>query len=326
MRTAFIESLIELAEQDPRVMLLTGDLGFMVFEQFIERFPQQFLNVGVAEQNMVGIATGLAEAGFIPFCYSIVTFASLRPYEFIRNGPVQHRLPVRIIGMGGGFEYGHAGPTHHGLEDVGVMRVQPGLTVIAPADGDQTRAAIRATWDMPIPIYYRLGKNDRVTVPGLGGRFDLGRVHVIRRGGDVLMLSMGSIAAEMAQAAEILADDGISTTAAVVSTLNPPPIDDLISLLSQFPLVFTAEAHYLVGGLGSLVSEIAAENGLGCRVIRCGVRSVVDGLGGSENYLNHLHGLSSKALVETVHRAVGNSFQAKPALAYPAANHGKDQV
>src|SRR5438477_3970004 len=129
MRRAFTNTLVELAEHDPRIMLLTGDLGYLALEPFSERFPDRFFNVGVAEQNMVGIATGLAEAGFIPFVYSIVTFATLRAYEFIRNGPILHRLPVRIFGIGGGFEYGSGGPTHYGLEDVAVMRTQPGISV-----------------------------------------------------------------------------------------------------------------------------------------------------------------------------------------------------
>src|SRR5262245_7993199 len=130
----FVKTLVELAERDPRVMLLTGDLGFMALEPLFNRFADRCFNVGVAEQNMIGLATGLAEAGFLPFAYSIVTFATLRPYEFIRNGPILHQLPVRIVGMGGGFDYGAAGPTHHGLDDVGVLRVQPGMTIIAPAD------------------------------------------------------------------------------------------------------------------------------------------------------------------------------------------------
>src|SRR5215211_9149428 len=142
MRRAFVQTLVELASQDPRVLLLTGDLGYMVVEPFAEAFPDRFFNAGVAEQNMVGLATGLAEAGFIPFVYSIVTFASLRPYEFIRNGPILHQLPVRIVGIGGGFEYGTAGVSHYGLEDIGVMRIQPGLTIIAPADFQQTRTAL----------------------------------------------------------------------------------------------------------------------------------------------------------------------------------------
>src|SRR5262249_21341178 len=123
MRATFVRTLGELADRDPRILLLTADLGYTVLEPFAERFPDRFFNVGVAEQNMVGLATGLADAGFLPFLYSIATFASLRAYEFVRNGPVFHRLAVRIVGVGGGFEYGPAGPTHHALEDVGVMRI-----------------------------------------------------------------------------------------------------------------------------------------------------------------------------------------------------------
>ena len=137
MRAAFVEALVEIAEGDERVVLMTGDLGFMALEPFSERYPRRFFNVGVAEQNMIGLATGLAESGFIPFVYSIATFASLRGYEFFRNGPIAHGLPVRLVGVGGGFDYGSAGTTHHGLEDVGVMRLQPGLRVVAPADSRQ---------------------------------------------------------------------------------------------------------------------------------------------------------------------------------------------
>src|SRR3984893_10959470 len=132
----------------------------MVMEPFRERFPDRFINVGVAEQNMVGIATGLAEAGLRPYTYSIATFAALRPYEFIRNGPVLHHLPVRVVGAGGAFDYGTAGPTHHALEDLGVMRIQRGMAVVAPADHQQTTSALRATWDLPGPVYYPVGRDE----------------------------------------------------------------------------------------------------------------------------------------------------------------------
>ena len=147
MRATFIRTLVELAEEDKRIVLLTGDLGFTVVEPFAERFPDRFFNVGVAEQNMIGVATGLAEAGFVPFAYSIATFATLRSYEFVRNGPVLHRLPVRIVGVGGGLEYGMNGLTHYALEDIAVMRTQPGMTVLAPADFQQARTALCASQD-----------------------------------------------------------------------------------------------------------------------------------------------------------------------------------
>lgn len=310
MRGAFIETLVELAEADPRILLLTGDLGYTVLETFSKKFPERFFNVGVAEQNMVGLATGLSEAGFIPFLYSIVTFASLRPYEFIRNGPILHQLPVRIIAIGGGFEYGHAGPTHHGLEDIGVMRVQPGITVIAPADAAQTRSALLETWDIPGPVYYRLGKNDKLTIPELEGNFSLGRAQVVRQGEDLLFVAMGSIAAEVMEAAEKLeAAEGVRCTVLVVASLNPPPIEDLAAVLSRFSVALTVEVHYCVGGVGSLVSETIAERGIGCRVIRCGVRETPDGISGSQSYLRHRHGLSASKLVETALAALSEAKQ-----------------
>src|SRR4051812_30183692 len=159
MRKAMIKALVELAERDPRVLFLTADLGYTVVEPFAERFPDRFFNVGVAEQNMLGLATGLAEGGFIPYVYSIATFSALRPYEFIRNGPVLQKLPVRIIGVGGGFEYAPAGPTHYALEDVGALRMLPGLQVIAPADFRQCRSAFLSVHDAPGPAYFRLGKD-----------------------------------------------------------------------------------------------------------------------------------------------------------------------
>lgn len=299
MRAAFARTVTELADRDERVVLLTGDLGFMALEPFSERHPGRFFNVGVAEQNMVGVATGLADAGFVPFVYSIVTFASLRPYEFIRNGPILHRLPVRIVGVGGGFEYGSAGPTHHGLEDVGVMRVQPGLTTIAPADHKQARSALLATWDLPGPVYYRMGKDDRTEVPGLDGRFELGRAQRVRDGSQLLVLAMGSVAAEAAAAVEMIVERGVSCGFMVVASMNPPPVDDLRAALAEVPLAMTVEAHYTVGGLGSLVSEVAAGAGLGCRVVRCGVQLSPDGVSGSQAYLHRAHGLDAQSLMKT---------------------------
>ncbi|HEX8137149.1 MAG TPA: transketolase C-terminal domain-containing protein [Pyrinomonadaceae bacterium] len=304
MRGAFARTLAELAAEDARILLLTGDLGYMALEPFAERFPGRFFNVGVAEQNMVGLATGLAEAGFRPFIYSIVTFASLRAYEFIRNGPILHSLPVRVIGVGGGFEYAHAGATHYGLEDVGVMRVQPGMTVIAPADHEQAVAALRSTWDVPGPVYYRLGKDDKTIVKGLGGRFELGRAQVVREGDDLLMISMGSITSEVAAAAESLARQGVNCTVMVVASLAPAPVDDLAEALARFSVALTVEAHYVVGGLGSLVCEVVAEQGLDCRVVRCGVRQTPEGVVGSQQFLHRTHGLTSEALEDAALQAL----------------------
>ena len=304
MRKAFVETLTELAARDPRILLLTGDLGYLALEPFADAHPSQFFNVGVAEQNMVGLATGLAEAGFIPFVYSIVPFAVLRPYEFIRNGPIQHRLPVRIVGVDGGLEYGTNGLSHYGLEDVAVMRTQPGITVIAPADSGQTRSAVAATWNLPGPIYYRLGKDDKAVVPGLDGRFELGKVQRLREGSELLLIAMGSVATEAATAAQELTARGVSCSLVIVASVSPAPADELAGLLARHPVALTVEAHYRVGGIGSLVAEVIAERGLRCQLVRCGVGSLPNGITGSQRYLHHLYGLSAEKLVETAMTAV----------------------
>jgi transketolase len=299
VRKAFAETLVQLAEQDERILLLTGDLGFMALEPFAEAHPRRFFNVGVAEQNMVGLATGLAEGGAIPFVYSIVTFAILRPYEFIRNGPILHQLPVRIVGVGGGFEYGNAGYSHHGLEDIAVARVHPELTVIAPADHEQARTALLATWNLPGPIYYRLGKDDVSTVRGLDGRFELERAQVIRSGGDLVILTMGSVAVEAAAAAELLAPLGISSTVVVIASVNPPPVADIARALEGMRIAVTVEAHYTVGGLGSLVCEVVAQHGITCRVVRCGVQTTPRSRTGSPAYFHRMHGLTRELVAKT---------------------------
>jgi transketolase len=296
VRDTFIKALSELASSDPRVLLLTADLGYTVLEKFAERNPEQFFNVGVAEQNMVGLATGLAEAGFIPFVYSIATFASLRAYEFIRNGPVLHRLPVRIVGVGGGFEYGSAGATHYALEDVGAWRMQPDLCLIAPADFEQAGSALRATWNHPSPIYYRLGKNEKARVPGLNGEFELGRAQLVREGDDLIIVAMGAIAIEAVAAADLLSRGGIEAAVVVVASVNPAPVDDLAAVLARFPLAITVEAHYRVGGIGSLVSEVIAEREIRCRLERCGVGTGAGGVTGSEQFLNSVNGISGSAI------------------------------
>lgn len=306
MRAAFVETLAELADQDPRVVLLTGDLGFNMLEPFAERFPDRFFNVGVAEQNMVGVATGLAEAGLIPFVYSIVTFASMRPYEFIRNGPTLHQLPVRIVGMGGGFEYSNNGATHYGLEDVGILRLQRGLTVVVPADDAHARGAFRQTHALPRPVYYRLSKaSTRVT--GLTTDFELGRLARLRSGSDLALIALGSTVTDAVAAAEQLATDGIEATVAVVESFNPSPHDDLAELLADLPFAVTIESHFVDGGLGSLVAEVIAERGLATRLRRCGLDDLPRGMTGSLAFLKERFGLSPTAIAGTVTSLVASA-------------------
>jgi transketolase len=306
LRKAFVQSLCDLAAHDERIVLLTGDLGYMALEPFRNSFAERFINVGVAEQNMIGIATGLAEAGLIPYAYSIATFASLRAFEFIRNGPVLHRLPVRVVGMGMGFEYGHAGPTHHAVEDIGALRTMPGLSIVVPADAAQARSAILKTADLPGPVYYSLGKDDRAVVSGLDGRFDVGRIQLIRSGDSIAIVTMGSIATEAVAAAdELAAMAGIQATVAVVSNFAPDPVDDLIQLLSRFGHVISVEAHTASGGLGALIATAIASQELSCRLTLMAVRSSPDGTSGPQQERWRKHHLDRAAIVENALNAVG---------------------
>jgi transketolase len=299
VRRAFVDSLVELGKQDERIVLLTADLGFAALEPFAEAFPRRFFNVGVSEQNMIGMSTGLAEAGYVPYAYSISTFASMRAYEFVRNGPVLHRLPVRIVAIGEGVDYSHNGMTHYALEDVALMRVQPGLAVVTPADDRHVRPMVRAVHGLPGPAYIRLSKNS-FSVPGCGDGFELGRAQRIGDGEDVALVALGGMGATAVAAAELLAAGGVSASVLVVECVSPPPVEDLVTLLSAVPLAVSIEAHYATGGLGSLVAEVIAERALPCRLVRAGVQRQPIGVAGSREFMHDLLGLSPERVVDSV--------------------------
>jgi transketolase len=303
VRAATVSALVELAERDERVVLLTGDLGFTVLETFRDRFPERFYNVGVAEQNMLGIATGLAEAGYTPFAYSIATFASMRGYEFFRSGAALHRLPVRLVGVGGGFDYGYNGISHYALEDVALMRVQPDVTVLVPADPDQASGAVAATADLANPVYLRVGKTE-AAVSGLNSRFSPGRLELVGSGTDVALVALGPAAGQAVEAMTRLAQAGIGATVAVVSSFNPSPSAELAELLARIPVALSIEMHYVNGGLGSFVAETIAERELPCRLVRLGVQSPPRGIVGTDAFLRDAFGLSPDAICRRAQAAL----------------------
>jgi transketolase len=304
MRREFVDALVDIAERDERVVLLTGDLGFAALEPFFERFPDRFFNAGVAEQNMVGMATGLAEAGYTPYVYSISTFASMRGYEFIRNGPVLHNLPVRVVGIGEGPDYSHNGITHYALEDVALMRAQPSLTLVNPASSGQVRPMLNAVQETTGPAYIRLSKVSQ-SVAGLPDEFELGRSHQIGDGEDVAIVALGAMAANAVACADLLAEALVQARVVVVSSVTPAPVDDLVRALAPVNLALSVEAHYATGGVGSLVAEVIAEHGVSCRLIRAGVTSPPVGLAGSLGFMHDQVGLSPRRLADRVLQALG---------------------
>lgn len=260
MRNAFINTLEKEAYKNKDIILLTGDLGFTVFENFQKKIPKRFFNMGVAEANMIGVAVGLALSGKIPIVYSIAPFIALRPFEQIRNDVCLHNANVKIIGVGGGLSYTHAGPTHHIAEDLAVMRVLPNMTVIAPADPLEVKLATTYMLKKRGPVYLRLGKKGEHKVHQEKINFKIGRGIIVKKGSDVCLISCGSITYNALKAACLLDKEKIST--AVVSMHTVKPLDMLLleNLIKKYKAIFTIEEHSVIGGLGGAISEFLAEN------------------------------------------------------------------
>ena len=258
MRRAFVEALSAAAEADPDLWLLTADLGYSVLEPFCERFPERTINVGVAEQNMIGIATGLALTGKRVVAYSIVNFATLRCLEQIRNDVCYHAASVKIVGVGGGYSYGPQGYTHHGLEDLAVMRALPNIDVIAPADPAEARLATQHMLGAPGPAYMRLGKTgERPLHDGLFA-VSPGRMIRCRDGEDALIVTTGGLLEEALDAADLAVRDGVSVAVWSSPWLRPFDAESVSEAATRFSTIVTAEEGVARGGLGSAVAEVLA--------------------------------------------------------------------
>jgi transketolase len=301
MRTAFIQTLLELAKQDERIVLLTGDLGFSVIEPFMQTLPRQFVNVGVAEQNMTGMAAGMALSGKIVFTYSIGNFPTLRCLEHIRNDVCYHNANVKVICVGGGFSYGAAGATHHATEDLGIMRMLPGMTVIAPADPVEARHTTRAVADRLGPCYVRLGKAGEPVVHQSDIDFQIGKAITVRRGDDLTLISTGGMLRAVTEAADRLSADGIYARVLSMHTLKPLDTEAVLSAARETAAVFTIEEHSTLGGLGGAVAEVLAESGQPLPAFkRLGLPSAFSPRVGTQQYMLEQYGLSVDGIVQTV--------------------------
>ncbi len=261
MRTAFINTLIELARKDSGIFLLSGDLGFSVFEKFREGFPDRFFNIGVAEANMVGIASGLALSGKIVFIYSIVPFITMRCFEQIRNDLCYQNLNVKIIGVGGGLCYGSAGMTHHSLADIAIMRALPNMTVICPGDPIEAEMATKLGIYRRGPLYIRLGKSHEPEVHSNLKFLDfkIGKGITIKNGSDITIIATGNILYNTKCIADKLINEGLSVRLISMHTIKPLDKDIILKSAQQTKAIFTVEEHSLIGGLGSAVAEVLAE-------------------------------------------------------------------
>lgn len=294
MRKALLDALTQHANSDPSIFLVVGDLGQGVVEEFANQFPNQFVNAGVAEQNMTGLAAGLAMRGKMVFTYSIANFPTLRALEQIRNDILYHSLPVTIVSIGSGFGYGALGYSHHAIEDISIMRALPGLRILSPSTDKEVTEAVELILGTPKPTYLRLSKDSEVPPPELAflenSRLGQG---LARRS---LVLTMGTMRGISLEALRLM-DDSERRLFSVrhVWKIKPLELPDLD--LDEFFRIFTVEEHSLVGGFGSAVLEHLESSPHIKKVIRIGIPEGVNHLVGSERFLRQNSGLDAVALL-----------------------------
>jgi transketolase len=305
MRNTFLNTLFELAKEDRRIVFITGDLGFGVVEPYMTELPDQFVNAGVAEQNMTGMAAGMALSGRIVFTYSIANFPTLRCLEHVRNDVCYHQANVKVVSVGGGFAYGSMGATHFATEDLGVMRMLPGLTVVAPGDPVETEAATRALVEHEGPCYLRLGKAGEPVVHKGPIEFALGRAIQLRDGTDATIISTGGLLNNAVLAADALEQRGVRTRVVSMHTLKPLDEAAVLAAAQETGALFTLEEHSILGGLGSAVAEVLAESDAPHAPFRrLGVPSHFAPRVGTQEYMLSEHGLAPPQIVETVTRVL----------------------
>lgn len=301
MRDHFIKRLTQLAAADSRIMLLTGDLGFNVLTDFGTKYPKQFLNVGVAEQNLTGVATGLALEGLIVFTYSIGNFPTLRCLEQIRNDVAYHNANVKIVSVGSGFSYGSLGMSHHATEDISIMRAIPGITIFSPGDLWESMEATDAAVKTAGPCYLRLDKSSAGSSEAPGEKFVIGQPRLRREGNDLTIIATGGIVDEALKAAELLAAKKIQVRVLGIHTIRPLAPEAILAAARETGGIITLEEHTVEGGLGGLVAETLLEYGALPRFFRrMGLRNGFSSIVGSQAYLRKRYGLDAEAIVQTV--------------------------
>jgi transketolase len=293
MRNAFASEITALAEQDERLVLLSGDIGNRLFDEFKKRFPERFFNCGVAEGNMIGMAAGMAHCGLRPVTYTIASFSTTRCFEQIRVDACCQNLPVLIVGVGAGLAYAANGGTHHSCEDIAILRALPNMTVICPGDPTEVRLAFRAAFDHTGPVYLRLGKKGEPVVHPDSPDFKIGKGIIVRPGRDICLLSTGNMLSVAMQAAETLDDVGASAQVVSLHTIKPLDEPLLAEAFADFEVVVTLEEHSLLGGLGGAVAEwLADQPRQKARLFRVGTADTFLHEAGGQQYAREFFGLT----------------------------------
>lgn len=299
MRNAFVKEL-ENIMKDSNTFLLTGDLGYSVFEKIREKFERQYLNMGVAEQNMIGVAAGMALTGKHVFVYSIIPFLIYRPFEQIRNDICFQNLPVRLVGVGAGFSYSDAGFTHHAVEDYGILRSMPNLTILSPADPLEVSMQMTQMNKVDGPLYMRLGRNGDPIIHDQHKYLKIGKALVVSRGKDLLFVTTGSILAKVFNISKVLEENGISVEILDYHTIKPFDEETLIKHSRSKKLIVTFEEHLVSTGLYSLVTQSLMKNNLHVKSIPFGVNEPITHLSGTREYMLSQYGMSEQNIYNNI--------------------------
>ncbi|MFA5771948.1 MAG: transketolase family protein [Thermoplasmata archaeon] len=300
-RDAYGKTLLELGKENQNIVVLDADLSSSTKTcMFANVFPKRFFNIGIAEQNMMGIAAGLATTGKIVFVSTFAAFATCRTYDQIRQSIAATQLNVKIVATHGGITVGGDGMSHQVTEDVGIMRILPNFKVIVPADANQTEKVIRAIVNIPGPAYVRIGRGDTPAIYSRESPYEVGKANILNDGGDVTIIAAGSMVAPSLLASDMLAKEAISAKVIDMHTIKPIDKDAIVSSAKETGAIITAEEHNIIGGLGSAVAEVVCEN-YPVPLTRVGLQDTF-GESGNPGELNEKYGLTSENIVEAARK------------------------
>ncbi len=302
MRATFSKTLENLAEKDPNILLLTADLG-RFFSSFQKKLPKQFVNCGVAEENMLGLAAGLSLSGRNIYCYSIIPFLIMRTLESIRVNICYNKLKVKLLGAGGGLVYGREGMTHQAIEDIGIMRSLPNMTIVAPADLSEVKALAEESVDFSGPLYIRFGRDKAPAVYPEGTKFRIGKGIVLSQGEKIALLSAGTLLAEAKRAEEKLAGQGVRISLISMSTIKPLDSELIREIAENHSQIFVLEDHSQINGLGSAVNEALNEFNYKGSLKKLALPDSYSDFVGSPDYLYRCYGLDSDSVAEKIYES-----------------------
>lgn len=289
MRKTFINTLIDLARKDKDIVLITPDMGFSVLEPFFEEFPERSFNAGIAEQNAITMAAGMALAGKKPYVYTIIPFLVERTFEQIKLDVAYMNANVKLIGIGAGFTYGSAGATHHAIEDISVMRSLPNMTVCCPGDNNEAEQIVRQSILNDKPMYIRIGRHNRGIFNN--EKLEIGKASVIEKGEDIAIISTSNMLPDAAYYCKQLKEQGRKPYLVSMHTIKPLDKKLITELVDKGVEIQTMEEHSIIGGLGSAVAEVIAESGKGIKFKRIGVPDEFSHYIGSQKFIKKQFGL-----------------------------------